>query len=120
MSLADTSPPTALPARRDARLRQETRVKFVRAAIVTGFFAVVMGANLYVGAVMVMGTMQGKGDDVSVARTGRVSQTLLDGTFCRSMTYDNALGQITGDKIVRCDDLKSRRRSSNTFSWGKE
>jgi hypothetical protein len=67
-----------------------------------------------------MGTMQGKSDDVSAARTGRVSQPLLDGTFCRSMTYDNTLAQITADKIVPCDEINSRRRSSTTFSWGKE
>jgi hypothetical protein len=120
MSLADTSQQAGPPSRRDARQRQEARVKFVRAAIVTAFFAAVMGANLYVGAVVVMGTIQSRSDDVSTARTGRVSKTLLDGTFCRAMTYDNTLAQITGDKIVPCDELKTRRRSANTFSWGKE
>lgn len=118
-TLADT----ALDARRAALRREETRTKAWRAIIVGAFFAVLIGSNLFVGAMMLMGTLQSRSDEAesaASARTGRISRTMLDGTFCRTMRFDNVLGQIADDKIVRCDELKDRRRGNTTFSWGKE
>ncbi|MFN3658655.1 MAG: hypothetical protein ACK4UO_15505 [Pseudolabrys sp.] len=118
-NLADT----ALDPRRAALRRQEARTKAWRAAIVVAFFALLIGANLYVGAVMLVGTLQSRSDDAQTAlaaRTGRVSRSLLDGTFCRSVSYDNELAHITADKIVPCDDISPRRRGRNSFNWGKE
>ena len=120
--VADTQLPD-LQDRRAALRRQEARIKLVRVAVVTAFFALLIGANLYVGAVMLFGSWQTRSDNALTAastRTGVVSRSMLDGTFCRAMSYDNELAHITADKIVRCEDISPRRRSRSSFSWGKE
>ena len=120
--VADTQLPD-LQDRRAALRRQEARIKMVRVAVVTAFFALLIGANLYVGAVMLFGSWQTRSDNALTAastRTGVVSRSMLDGTFCRAMSYDNELAHITADKIVRCEDISPRRRGRTSFSWGKE
>lgn len=111
---------SALQARRDALRRQETRVRRVRVLIVSAFFAVVMGANLYLGAVVVMGSLRAEKDPKAATRSAIVSRTLLDGTFCRAIMYDNELAQTTSDKVVPCEELRPRRRGNTMFNWGKE
>jgi hypothetical protein len=120
VSIAEIAPANAVNSRRDEIRREESRTKFIRTAILTAFFAAVMGANLYIGAVMVYGALQGKAGDAEIARTGVVSKRLLDGTFCRAMTYDNDLAHTTSDRIVPCDELQKRKKGKADFNWGKE
>jgi hypothetical protein len=113
-----------LASRREALRAEEKRTRFWRVTIVTVFFVVVMGANLFVGAVLVFGTVKTQSETAALEaahRTGRVSRSMLDGMFCRFTTYDNQLGQVTEDRIARCEDVGGpRRQNRNTFNWGKE
>lgn len=121
-SPADRSVPDT-QSRRAALRRQEARVKFWRVAIVSAFFVALMTANLYVGAVMLFGTLQTRKDearDAASVRTGSITRPLYDGVFCRSLIFDNQRAEIRADKIVRCDEAQPRRRSNTSFSWGKE
>jgi len=49
----------AIGLRRDLRRSQETRVRFWHAAIVSSFFIAAVGASLFLGAVIVAGTLRG-------------------------------------------------------------
>ena len=120
MSIAEIAPVNTVSPRREEIRRQETRTKFIRTAIVTVFFAVVMGANLYIGALMVFGALQGQSGDAEIARTGIVSKRILDGTFCRAMSYDNDLAHVTSDRVVPCDELRQKSKGKSSFSWGKD
>ena len=48
----------AVGLRRDLRRSQETRVSFWRATIVSSFFIAAVGASLFLGAVIVAGTLR--------------------------------------------------------------
>ena len=117
-TLADRSPRDSGRALRRAH---EARVKFWRVAIVSGFFAVVLGANLVIGGVLVVEALNSHASQsTGYTRIGRVSFPMLDGIFCRQVLYDNKTGQTTKDKISRCDHRKpqSQRSSSRSFNWG--
>ena len=120
---ADGGSAPRVPSRRAALRAQETRLKFWRVAAVSAFFAVVMGANLFVGGVVLVGTMKTQNNAAELEasnRTGRVSRSMIDGTFCRFTTFDNKLAHSAADRIARCDEWRPKRQSKTTFSWGKE
>ena len=118
MSTLADQPPRA--GSRASRRSHEARVKFWRVAIVSGFFAVVLGANLIVGGVLMVKALRAEAiKSASYSRLGRVTFPMLDGVFCRQVLYDNQTGQTTKDKIARCDGRAARsRHSSRTFNWG--
>lgn len=64
--------------------------------IVSSFFIIVLGASLFLGAVMVVGTFR-SGDPsselTSNGRAGRIARTLRDGTLCHYMVFDNKTAQ---------------------------
>jgi hypothetical protein len=116
-TLADRLPRASGRALRRAH---DARVKFWRVAIVSGFFAVVLGANLIIGGVLVVKALSSHSSQTTgYTRIGRVTFPMLDGVFCRRVLYDNKTGQTTTDKISRCDDHKARpQTSSKNFNWG--
>jgi hypothetical protein len=111
-------------ARRMITRSNEARAQFWQVTIVTSFFAVVLGASLFLGTVMVLGTFH-NGDPLSDltanGRAGRVARTLSDGTLCHYMLFDNKTAQTVEDRIGRCDENKPKPKQEKpaTFTWGK-
>ena len=107
---------------RAARQQHEARLRFWRVFAVSSFFVVVLGANLYIGAVVMMGNY-GNPFAVSKAPLGQAAQIkrpLLDGTFCRNTVFDNNTSHAIEEKIERCDKKaeQPRGRTRTQFSWG--
>ena len=113
----------AVSARRDLHRSQETRVKFWHVTIVSSFFIAVVGASLFLGAVMVIGTFGGgsSNDLTTDGRTGRVARALRDGTLCHYIVFDNKTAQAVEDRIGRCDEGKPKPKADRpaAFNWGK-
>ena len=112
---------------RAARRAREARVKYWRAFAVSSFFIVVLSASLYSGAAFIFGSFRSHdGSDRiwSPAQTARITRPLLDGTFCRTIIYDNNSARTIEDKVVRCNtggrDIKgmSTSKSAAEFNWG--
>ena len=101
----------------------ETRAQFWHVTIVTSFFLLVFGASLFLGTVMVLGTISNNSSNELTAngRTGRVARTLRDGTLCHYMIFDNKTAETVEDRIGRCDENKPKPKQEKpaTFSWGK-
>ena len=114
---------TAFESRRDFRQSQETRARFWHVAIVSLFFVAVVGSGLFLGAVMVVGTLRGDNSNESAAssRTGRVARVLQDGKLCHYVVFDNKTATAIEDRIGRCDEdkPKSKKERPAAFSWGK-
>ena len=111
------------PARRNAIREREARDKFWRVVIVSVFFAVVIGGNMILGAVVLIGNMQETAKaEVAAAekrKTGKIFRPMLDGVFCRTTVFDNKTGEVQQDKIERCDDASPAGRNYKTgFVWG--
>jgi hypothetical protein len=118
-----TKMPT-VETRRDLRRSQETRARFWHVIIVTSFFFVVVGAGLFLGAVMVIGTLQSNGGSSELmadGRTARIARSLRDGKLCHYIVFDNKTAQAIEDRIGRCDEgkPKPKKESPATFSWGR-
>jgi hypothetical protein len=113
----------AVSARRDLRRSQETRAKFWQAIVASSFVFVVVGASLFLGLVMVIGTfVEGGTNQLTVeGRTGRVARALRDGTLCHFIVFDNKTAQAVEDRIGRCDEVKPKPKAERppTFNWGK-
>ena len=110
-------------ARRDLRRSHETRINFLHAVIASSFFVIVLGASLFLGAVMVVGAYRswnGSDSITSDGRTGRVARPLNDGTFCHYMVFDNKTALAVEDRVGRCDEGKPKPKLERprTFSWG--
>jgi len=114
---------TAIEGRRDFRQSQETRAKFWHVAIVSLFFVAVVGSGLFLGAVMVVGTLRSDGSNEPAAgsRTARVARALQDGKLCHYVVFDNKTATAIEDRIGRCDEDKPKPKKERpaAFSWGK-
>ena len=114
---------TAVETRRNFHRSQETQAKFWHLAIVSLFFVAVVGSGLFLGAVMVMGTLRGTeaNEPATASRTGRVARSLPDGKFCHYVVFDNKTAATVEDRIGRCDEdkPKSKKERPATFSWGR-
>jgi vacuolar-type H+-ATPase subunit F/Vma7 len=111
----------ATGARRDLQRSQESRTAFWRAAIVSSFFVVVVGASLFLGAVMMIGTFRDQDSELRAdGRTTRVARALRDGTLCHYIVIDNRTAQAVEDRIGRCDENKPKPKPVTvpTFRWG--
>jgi hypothetical protein len=126
-TLADLSPDngerelSTTQARRKLRQAREKRTGFWRVSVVSGFFIAVLIANLFVGAVVVVGALR-KEPDLASIMIGRATIPTLDGIFCRHVLFDNRTAATKEDKISRCDDRddnKPKPRARATFSWGQ-
>jgi vacuolar-type H+-ATPase subunit F/Vma7 len=110
-----------MQARRDLQRSQESRTAFWRAAIVSSFFVVVVGASLFLGAVMMIGTFRDQDSELRAdGRTTRVARALRDGTLCHYIVIDNRTAQAVEDRIGRCDENKPKPKPVTvpTFRWG--
>jgi hypothetical protein len=110
--------------RRTIARSNEARSQFWQVAIVTSFFVIVLGASLFLGTVMVIGTFHGvdaSNELTANGRAGRVARTLRDGTLCHYMIFDNKTAQTVEDRIGRCDENKPKPKQERpaTFTWGK-
>jgi hypothetical protein len=111
----------AADARRDLRRSQEMRTGFWRVAIVSSFFIVVVGASLFLGAVMMLGTFRDQDSELrSDGRVTRIARALRDGTLCHYVVIDNKTAQAVEDRIGRCDENKPKPKPVTvpTFRWG--
>ena len=111
----------AAEARRDLLRSQETRAGFWRVAIVSSFFVVVVGASLFLGAVMMIGTFRDQDSELRTdGRTTRIARALRDGTLCHYVVIDNRTEQAVEDRIGRCDENKPKPKPVviPTFRWG--
>jgi hypothetical protein len=113
----------AAGAQRQLRRSHETRVTFWHTVIASSFFVVVLGASLFLGAVMVVGKFRGLDTSnllMADGRTGRIARTLSDGTLCHYMIFDNKTAQTIEDRIGRCDEGKPKPKPERpgTFNWG--
>src|ERR1700757_4314357 len=94
----------AAQARRDLRRAHEAHVNFWHAAIASSFFVIVLGASLFLGAVMMVGAFRsGDTQDLRAAdgRTGRIARPLSDGTLCHYMVFDNKTAMAVEDRVGR-------------------
>lgn len=111
----------AAEARRDLQRSQEARTSFWRAAIVSSFFVIVVGASLFLGAVMMIGTFRDQQNDLRAdGRTTRIARALRDGTLCHYVVIDNQTAQAVEDRIGRCDENKPKPKpvAVPAFRWG--
>src|SRR5664279_1888150 len=118
-----TGPDRKMLRLRATRQQREAHLRFWRVFAVSSFFVVALGANLYVGAVVMMGNF---GNPFSVSKapqtsTAQIKRPLLDGTFCRSIVFDNTTSRAIEDKVERCDKKadQPRGRAKTQFSWGR-
>jgi hypothetical protein len=107
---------------RAARQQHEARLRFWRVFAVSSFFVAALGANLYIGAVVMMGNF---GNPFAVSKaplgqTAQIKRPLLDGTFCRNIVFDNTTSHAIEEKIERCDKKadQPKGRARTQFSWG--
>jgi hypothetical protein len=107
---------------RAARQQREARIRFWRVFAVSSFFIVALGANLYIGAVVVMGNYGNPFvlDKAPLGQTAQIKRPLLDGTFCRNILFDNTTSHAIEEKIERCDKTANqpRGKTRTQFSWG--
>ena len=113
-------------AQRTIARSSEARTQFWHVTIVTMFFVVVLGASLFLGTVMVIGTFHGvdpSNELTANGRVGRIARTLQDGTLCHYMIFDNKTAQTIEDRIGRCDENKPKPKPKQekpaSFTWGK-
>lgn len=108
-------------SRRAARRSRAARAEFWQTIVVSGFVALMIGANLFIGAVVVFGTVKSQLEtykEPAKVRTGRFTQLLLDGTFCRTVVFDNSSAETVRDKVELCDQSAHGNNSPSRFSWG--
>jgi hypothetical protein len=111
----------AAEARRDLLRSQETRASFWRTGVVFSFFVVVIGASLFLGAVIMIGTFREQESELrNDGRTTRVARALRDGTLCHYVVIDNRTAQAVEDRIGRCDENKPKPKpvAIPIFRWG--
>jgi hypothetical protein len=116
-------PHIKLAAHQDATRAREARTRFWRILIISVFFTIVIGGNIILGTVVVIGNMQeaAKAEIAAVEKrkSGKISRPMLDGVFCRTTVFNNASGEAQEDKIERCDDGAPAARSlKSEFIWG--
>ncbi len=98
------------------------RAEFWREFGVSAFFLTALAANLFILAVVTIGKIRAESPEIHVtepAMTAKVRRPMLDGTFCRSIVFDNTSGQTVEDKVERCDiyNSSSNSRSRSMLNW---
>jgi len=113
----------AIEAQRDLRRTQTMRANWWQAAIASLFFFVVLGASLFLGVLIMVGTLHRQDSDELTAdgRTARIARSLNDGSLCHYVVFDNRTAQTVEDRIGRCDEgkPKPKRDRPPAFSWGR-
>jgi hypothetical protein len=98
------------------------RASWWQAGIASLFFVVVIGASLFLGVLIMIGTLHGSNPNELTAdgRTARIARALNDGSLCHYIVFDNKTAQTVEDRIGRCDEgkPKPKRERPPVFSWG--
>lgn len=115
----------SIQSRRAARRARAVRLEFWQTALLSTFIALVIGANLFIGAVVVFGTFRSQlktYNEPAAVRTGRMTQLLLDGTFCRTVVFDNKSAETVKDKVELCDESVryGGDGGKSRFNWGRQ
>jgi len=66
----------------------------------------VISANLFIGTLLMLGSFRSQlvtYNEPTEVRTGRMTEMLLDGTFCRAVVFDNKSAKTIKDKVDLCD-----------------
>ena len=110
----------AARSERDVRRARDARIKYWRVLIVTSFFVVVLGGNLFVGAVLMFKALHTSTAETAASmRIGRMTVPMLDGIFCRHVLIDNETSQTKEEKISRCNEREPpSSRGGTGFRWG--
>ena len=106
---------------RVVRRRREPRNGFWRVFIVSAFFVAVLGANLFVGAVVMVGRVQSQSFiPGATGPTALVTRPMLDRTFCRYIVFDNNTARTLEDKVELCGTRNRAPTSGgrSDFRWG--
>lgn len=119
---SDSAP--SIQSRRAARRSRAQRIKFWQTVLLSTFAALVIGANLFIGAVVVFGTFRSQLEtysEPSKVRTGTMTELLLDGTFCRTVVFDHKSAETIKDKVELCDESVRYfgGGSKSRFNWGR-
>jgi hypothetical protein len=114
----------SIQSRRAARRSRAQRVEFWQTVLLSTFAALVIGANLFIGAVVVFGTFRSELEtysEPSKVRTGTMTELLPDGTFCRTVVFDHKSAETIKDKVELCDESVrySGGGSKSRFNWGR-
>jgi hypothetical protein len=120
---SDSSTPS-IKSRRAARRARTRRLEVWQTVLLSTFVALVIAANLFVGAVVIFGSVKSQlvtYSEPTAVRTGKMTEMLLDGTFCRTIVFDNKSAETVKDKVDLCDQpgLFSSGGKSR-FNWGRQ
>jgi hypothetical protein len=114
----------SIESRRAARRARMRRLEFWQTALLSTFIALVIAANLFIGAVVVFGSVKSQlvtHNEPTKVRTGRMTEMLLDGTFCRTIVFDNKSAETVKDKVDLCDQSGLFSGSGKSrFNWGRQ
>jgi hypothetical protein len=102
--------------------RREARINLWGTFVVSLFFAALLSAPLYIGAEVLMSGFRDQPKPVNPTaahQTAHFSSSMLDGTSCRNIVFDNNTAQLIEDKVGPCDHRPSKANSAPRFSWGK-
>jgi len=113
----------SIQSRRATRRSRAARVEFWQTVLLSTFVGLVLVANLFIGAVVVFGTVKSQFQTTNGptdVHTGRFTEMLLDGTFCRTVLFDNKSAETIDDKVVLCNKSVPYRASKggSRFNWG--
>jgi len=120
----DSSTPS-VKTRRAARRARTRRLEFWQSVLLSTFVALVIGVNLFIGAVVVFGSFKSQlvtHNEPAKVRTGRMTEMLLDGTFCRTVVFDNKSAETIKDKVDLCDQSFkfTGGAGKSRFNWGRQ
>ena len=122
-AVAHSGPDRKAHRLRQLRQQQEARVRFWRLFVVVTFFVIALSGNLFIGAMVfhrAFGNPFTWGQTPEPTPTAQIRRPLLDGTFCRNITFDNNTAHAITDRVERCDAAaaKQKVRTRTQFSWG--
>jgi len=104
-----------LQRRREAKVRlSRERIKnLTRALVCCGILAALLALGVFAGWVPLPGSpvvasrespVDRPADRFVETRTGQMLVPMLEGVFCRQVSFNNETGLLSGDKTVRCEE----------------
>jgi hypothetical protein len=115
----DHRTPLLQRARRGSKL--EARAASLSVVTTCTLLLMLVGATLLVSARTVIGPLlQSAAAEREARQTGAIVVTLPGGTYCRSMSFDNATAEMKEGAIQLCGETIGRvqPRRRRAFAWG--